>query len=120
MKAFVASLVLLAIILCAIVVNALYSNKILERIEKLAGEVYKDSTSEEVLSRLCDYWSSHRDYLSLSVSLDDIDSVTECLLEFKAAAKEQNSMMLSQSYALLCNALDDIARFEKISIRCIL
>ena len=52
----------------------------------------------------------------MSTSLRDVDSVTENLLNFRTSIIEGNDLLLEQSYALLCNSLDDIARYERISL----
>ncbi len=115
MKVVIASAILFLIVIAAVIGNAVYSDTVLDKLHMLAENAYKNSTSDEMLSELCDYWESYRDYFSLTASLKDIDSVTENLLNFKTATQNGNTTGRDQSYILLCNALDDIARFEKIS-----
>ena len=116
MRAFAITIVLFIAVIILVTANALYVNSTLERTKQLATEIYKDSTSSEALSELYDHWQKHKSFIALSTSLRDIDSVTENLLNFKTAVIQGNDMLIHQSYALLCNALDDVARYESFSL----
>ncbi len=116
MKTFAISIILFLAVIVLVTVNVFYVNGVLEHTKQLATEIYKDSTSTEALSELYDHWQSHKSWLGLSVSLRDIDSVTENLLNFKTAVIQGNDILLHQSYALLCNSLDDVARYESFSV----
>ena len=116
MKTFAATLVLFLILIIIIIVNVFYVNSVLERTRELATQIYTDSADDAALSELCEYWKKHKAVLGMSTSLRDVDSVTENLLNFRTSIIEGNDLLLEQSYALLCNSLDDIARYERISL----
>ncbi len=115
MKVIITSILLFVIIFGTVIANAIYSNIALDRFGELVDKAYQNSTSDEVLNELYNYWEKHKYYFSLTAMLDDIDSVTENLLSFKAAAEHGNAQLFEQSYILLHNAIDDIARFESLS-----
>ncbi len=114
MKAFIISIILLVLVVAGIFGYAYYSDSVLSTLRTLALDAYENSTSDEVLSRLNDYWERHKGILSLGANLDDIDSVTENIIDMKSSAKSGNTLLFHQSYALLCNAIDDIQRFESL------
>lgn len=115
MKGFAISLILLAVIIIMILINAFYIKSTLDKLERLAQGVWSERTPEAV-SSLMDYWEKHRATVALSVSLREIDRVTENLLCLQAACIESNEVMMKQSYSLFINALDDIKRYERISV----
>ncbi len=112
MKSFIITLIFFALILVLVPMCAFYADTVITQTESLALSAYQNSTSEEVLSRLILYWESNQRLLSLFISFDELDKVTESLLVFKANAESKNLDMLSQSYQTLKNALDNIHRFE--------
>ena len=115
MKIFAVSLLLLISMVALVVINALYIERTIDRMIELS-DASRNNKSAESLDELCRYWESHRSFIALSVSLREIDSVTENLLNIKSAFSEGNEWMLEQSYALFLNALEDIRRYEKIAL----
>ncbi len=114
MKELKISIVLFILVILLVVVNAFYVNSTMKRLAALATEATK-SASPEALSELFSYWETNRDIVSLSANLREIDSVTENLLSLKVALEEQDVDRINQSYVLLCNALDDVSRYERLS-----
>ena len=115
MKIFAISLVLLISIIVLVVINSFYIERTIDRLIELS-DIAQSEKTPDAIEQLCDYWEDHRSYVALSVSLREIDSVTENLLNVKSAFDENNEWMMKQSYALLINALEDIRRYEKIAI----
>lgn len=115
MKGFTVSLILLAFIIVLVVLNVLYVNRTINELEQLAGDVWHTRTADAV-DELYSYWEKCRSLVGLSVSLREIDSATENLLSLQAACNEGNDWLIEQSYVLFCNALEDIRRYEKITL----
>ena len=115
MKVFVLSLILLALAISLVLINVCYVKRTTDTLLLLADEVHADP-SQKTVGRLSEYWDEHRSTLALSVSLRDIDSVTESLLNLQTASLEKNEWLIEQSYALFRNALEDIRRYETLSI----
>lgn len=114
MKELIISLILLSTVLALVCANAIYTANITDQLKELAAKA-KDSASDEALSALCDHWENHKDLLSLSASLRDVDSITKNLLSLRVAIEENNRQRIEQCYVLFCNALDDVSRFERLS-----
>lgn len=115
MKGFTVSLILLACIIALVTANVIYVNRTIDRLEQLAGNVRNTRTADAV-NELYTYWEKYRSFVGLSVSLREIDSATENLLSLQAACNEGNDWLTEQSYVLFCNALEDIRRYEKITL----
>ena len=114
MKELIITLILLVTVLALVCANAIYTERITSQLKDLATKA-KDSASEEALSALWDHWDTHKDLLSMSVGLRYIDSITENLLSLKIAIEENDRQRAEQGFALFCNALEDIRRFERLS-----
>ena len=114
MRGFIISIALLLTVLALVIINAIYINKTIDRMTEIADDV-KANTSEEAINELYEYWETHRYFVALSVSLREIDSVTENLLNLKTACAEKNSWLINQSYSLFINSLEDIRRYEELS-----
>ena len=115
MKIFAISLILLTITVALVLVNVSYVKSTTDNLLSLAKDVRADPC-EKTVGRLAECWDRHRSVLALSVSLRDIDSVTENLLNLKTACLEKNEWLVEQSYSLFCNALEDIRRYETLSV----
>ncbi|MBO7310734.1 MAG: hypothetical protein J6U86_05010 [Clostridia bacterium] len=115
MKIFALSLLLPILIIALVVANSIYVNRTINTLTELARTLKQDRTAVSA-EKLLSYWESHRAFIALSVSLREIDSTTENIICFKSACANNNDWLIEQSYSLLCNSLDDIRRYEKISL----
>lgn len=115
MKGLITSLLLLVFVIVAVSFNYVYVNGTIETLGTLAEQAWQEKSPDNV-SELIDYWEKHRPYIGLSVSLREIDSVTENLLNLNVACSKGNDTMIEQSYSLFITALEDIKRYEKLSI----
>ena len=96
MKGLVTSLILLTVAIILVVINAFYINITVEKLDELADTVLHEQTEASV-SELLDYWEKHHPFIGLSVSLREIDRVTENLLNLRTACRECNDVMTEQS-----------------------
>ena len=89
--------------------------------KQLAESICDDKNLRaKTVSELYELWEHSYDLLSFSTGLREIDRATENLLSLKAACEADNEWAIKQSCILFCNALDDIARYEKFSLGSIL
>ena len=115
MKIFALSLLLPILIIALVVANSIYVNRTITTLTERARTLTQDRT-DTAAEKLLSYWEGHRSLIALSVSLREIDSTTENIICFKSACANDNEWLIEQSYSLLCNSLDDIRRYEKISL----
>jgi hypothetical protein len=88
--------------------------------KELAIAATDEKSSDTAVSELKEYWEKHKGIISLSANYKQTDIVSEELLRFETAHSFSNEFALEQSLVILCDALDDIARCEKLSFRSIL
>lgn len=121
MKAVALSIILLIGVLVLTVLNSSFVNSRIEKMKSIAMEISENgSRSTEAVDKLYSIWEDSRALFSLSVGLREIDRVTENLLSLREACSLNNDWEIRQKCVLLCNALDDIARYEHFSIESIL
>lgn len=114
MKELVISIILFITVITLVVFNAFYVTSTAETLKSLAKQA-TENASVETLSALVNYWNIRRNHISLSAGLREVDSVTENLVSLKVALEDGDFDRINQSYALLCNAIDDITRYERLS-----
>ena len=121
MKAVILSTVLLISVLFITVLNAAFVGDRVENMKDLAIEICENgSQREEAVEKLYSIWENSRVFFSLSAGLREIDRATENLLSLKEACLYDNEWEIRQRCVLFCNALDDIVRYERISLENIL
>ena len=117
MRAVIISAILLFAVVAGTIINVLFVNDRIDDMKALAQEVCDDRPNrEQAIDDLYDLWEKSYDLLSISTGLRDLDRATENLLSLKAACQSDNEWAIKQSYVLFCNALDDIARYEKFTL----
>ena len=114
MRALAISLCLLVLIITVVIINAVYMAGAIDDMKQLALDVLEGESG--AIDKLTSAWNRHKVLMGLSVSFREIDSATEHLLTLRAAYELGNQPILQQSYALFCNALDDIGRYEQMSV----
>jgi len=120
MKGFIISIIIFAAVLSAVIANNCYVHVSIEELMQNAQNVYMDQDADQSLTELISLWERKKAVFALSANFRQIDSATEHLLSLKSAHESGNSRAVEQYYLLFCNALQDIRRYEKISIENIL
>ena len=115
MKGFIVSLILFIVIIILVVLNFFYVQRATDVMKSLAKAVIEES-SDTAMSELKSYWKKHMEIVSLSANFRETDKISEELLRFEQAYKYGNELSLMQSYAILCDALEDVARYEQLSL----
>ena len=73
-----------------------------------------------IIEKLIAEWEKDSIWLSFSVSYDNIEELTNMLDSLKAANSTENPDQFGIHIELLINAIDEIGRLEKFSIKNIL
>lgn len=115
MKAFIASIILLSVVIVGVWINSLYIRSTAEEMKSLALAVCEaEDGREDSLSKLNSYWEKHKKTVCLSVSFRDVDEITEYVIRLSCAVQIGDNEDIWRCYNLLKNSLDDVARYEKI------
>ena len=118
MRALILVISLIMLLTGALTVNYIYINdvsqRLLDAIDALPPPEDEDCT--EALHALIDYWESHIDTVSLSVSYLISDRVSEQALTLSACAASGNRDGYFTALALLRDAVNDMRRLERFSI----
>ena len=122
MKVFLFTLILL-LVLCSLVAwNALYINNVENRMQSALDEL-PDINAPDCAARareLLSLWEKHEDLVRLSVGFPAADRVTEQAKLLLSCAEIGDVYGFRSARTLLCDALSDVARLEKLSISTLL
>ncbi len=113
MKALIFSLVLFTLVIGLVIANAIYINRASEDIKSLALSVANGES--EASDKLIERWDRQKTIMALTVGLREVDAVSEQIIKLCVASSLGNSDAVATSYALLCDAIDDITRYERLS-----
>ena len=116
MKALAIALILFLLIITIVVLNAIFVERTIIQAQELSITILKNDKASLAVDKLWDFWQDRSRLLSLSVSKREIDAATENLLLFKTAYSEGNTYLSKQYCNMFCKLLEDILRYEKISI----
>ena len=114
MKALAISLILFAVAITAVCINAAFIHSTAQEIKDLALSVVDGES--EAINELTDYWNTKRNLVALTVGLREVDAVSEQIIKLCACSELEDENTIYINYVLLCDAIDDITRYEKISL----
>lgn len=123
MKAFYAVLILFAIMMGSACFNYFYIQELvqdyIETLDPLNVDAMPDepSTAIEKLSR---HWEKNKKHVQITVTHNEIETITNLLDELRLYAKAKNSLEFEKAKALLVNALEELWLSEDLSLTNIL
>ena len=116
MKAFRLTLLLFLLMLCTVLFNALYINRIssdlTNRLDALP-DVDDERCLEEAL-HFCELWEKKSKSVSLSVGYPVVDRITEQAALLAACAECGDLYGYRSAIALLYDAVEDLQRLERL------
>ena len=117
MKTLIATLFLFLLTLTLVVGNALYINKVAnrmtEQLEQLPSPASADCLAQ--IAALRADWEQKIPHLCLSVRYTTLDAVTERIAVLESCAEQKNQYEFYNALALLKDALADLVRPEQPS-----
>ena len=115
MKSFIIAVILFALTLGCVILNAIYVNQSLDKISELSRQVSLCEESDS-LSKLKEYWYESRNLLGFSIKETKLERMTE-LIEALWAARKANNIAETQKLCILIQELcEETREYERISI----
>ena len=122
MKSLIATLVLFCLLLVSVALNARHVGRVsadlTERIEALPDATSKDCPA--AVRALNDYWLTRVEWLEFSAGYTVVDRVTEQAATLLACAECGDLYGYRTALALLLDAVEDLARTEKLTVGTVL
>lgn len=115
MKAFIACIAFIILILALILSNMFYINHVTNEMKELADAAAQEESSDKEMSELIEYWDKHKKFVALSANYKQTDTVSEEIIKLQSARDFGNRFAIDQSHKILLDVLDDIAQYEKLS-----
>ena len=118
MKSFIATLVLLGVMLGGILVNCIYINNVANDMLEAAEELRFLEGEESVLRAvaLLEYWQGKVGLVDLSVNYLLIERVNQNLALVVTCAKAEDRFGYLSALSLLIDAIEDMRRLEELSL----
>ena len=91
MKAFYASLLLFALLLAVIALNAVFVRQTAAALEAQLQEIAETENAEAHMTALWSLWQRRRTLLCLSVPIDTVEKMEDRLTELDAAIKSKDA-----------------------------
>ena len=122
MKGFIITLILFALMLGIIMLNFYFVDKSVNDMQKRVEDLQPIPCAENalIIDELDKNWDKFNIWLSLSVSYEEIEELTNMIDATKAANETNDIEQFKIHVNLLLNAIEEIGRLEKFSIKNIL
>ncbi len=118
MKTFIVALAVFSLLLCVIILNALFVNRSMNELEDAVSSLSPcDATA---LSEVTELWEKRYTLLSLSVSRNEMRDMDVWMAEMRIAAERSDVLQFETARAQALDSIGDIRRLERISVSNIL
>ena len=116
MRSFIATLVLFALLIGTVAINAIYVRSVCNKIESMAEELRSSSQRDTLIPKLKSTWYNNSPYLNLSIRTSEIERMGDLIESLAASYYAQNEAEF-QKYCILISALaDEFYQYEQISL----
>ena len=115
MKSLIITIILFCLLLGCIIINSFFVHRTVAHLNDLLSQIEDSPDRESTLSELEAYWEKQEQLLSFSVSFRDLDHVGETLAGLRWAHDERDEKEFRKYHALLSDAVEEIARIERLS-----
>lgn len=122
MKGLIVSTSLFLILIVGIIANSIYANSVHDDMHEMVSKISHTPCTEntQIIEEIKEYWEHNKSILSISVSFDYIDDLTNKLDAVQQANHSLDKTQLAINIELLQNSIDAIIRLENIKIENIL
>lgn len=118
MKGLIISTSLFLLLVIGVIANSFYANTVHDDMHAMVYEISHTPSPENAnqINKIKEYWERHKVLLSISVSFDYIDDLTNKLDALEQANSSFDKTQLAINIELLQNSIDAIIRLENIKI----
>lgn len=122
MRGFIITAILFSIMIIIIISNMFLMNEATRNMKEAIDNLEKIPCQENeiIIEKLTNDWQKMSVWVSLSVSYDDIEEITDIISTLQASNRTNNIEQFQIHISLLLNSIDEMGRLEKISIKNIL
>lgn len=120
MKSFVASLILILLLVGTVTVNSIYIRSICDEISDQTDELSESGYDGEKVSRLLSFWNKHEKLVSLSVESDELKRMKDLISSLPTLKEETSSDEFIRACLLISDLCDELSSYERISFESIL
>lgn len=115
MRTFVFSVILFSLILLAITLNSIYIHCACDEMKEIISS--RDVDEKVRAERLCDAWSAHKRFFSLSVHESQIERMDDVTQGLKSATANCDRADFEKHLFLLKELLEEFPSNERVSLQ---
>ncbi len=116
MKSFWTSVCIFGLLIGIIIWNSIYIHRVCRELTEAAKELPAYEDGATALAVLTEKWERESIYMELSVSHNSINKISDCLYEWKSAAKVGDEAEYERCRYLFLSIINQITRAEGVSI----
>ena len=116
MRSFIITLILLALVCTAIVLNNMYIKHSAEYIVECVSDNSFVSAPEEAIGKLELFWEKNHPIIGLSVGFKELDRMSDLILDLKIYYKLGSLPEVTRTRDMIREAADEISRLERFGI----
>lgn len=122
MRGLIITILLFSILLASIILNFFYVEHTINYMKQMVYSLsaFPSEENTQIINNMEETWNKHSIFLSLSVSSEDIEDFNDTLTSLKASNMSNNVYQYKIDIELLFNAIEEVGRLEKFSIKNIL
>ena len=122
MRGFIITAILFSIMIILIISNMLIMEETTSNMKEAIEILEKNPCQENeiIIEKLANDWQKTSVWISLSISYDNIEEITDMISSLQASNRTNNVEQFQIHISLLLNSIDEMGRLEKISIKNIL
>lgn len=117
MKSFLLTLAILMLLLCLIIWNTAYMNKICRALLDEGQNIPDCKSGKEALNTLATAWEQELVFIELSVSRRETEKISEYLAEWQSAAETGDEHGFERCRALFCTAVSELLERENGALK---
>lgn len=118
MKTFILSVIIFITMVTIIILNSVYinqtANMLIQMTNSLPTPGCLDYNSR--ITNMERQWKEHYSLLCLTINLNDLNKVADCISQLKAYSVNDNEQDFESTRQLLINAIKNMHRLEKLSL----
>ena len=114
MKTLIFVLFIFIALIFFINLNSAYSTKTSKNLIEMTSALPSPGSEnlEKALSELLDFWESNKEFLNLSISLNQIDEIDDLISSLNEYGRHGASVEFERVRSVIINRFSDLTRFE--------
>ncbi len=117
MKSLIISILLFALLVGAVAVNAFYVSSLCKDLSATATELISSQSRSTQLAELKSKWDKHRIFLDIGIRTSELERMNDLIEGLRASYAADNEAEFQKYCILISELAEEFASYEKISFK---